>query len=416
MPQFNEVISRKPIVSNLSFSFGGMIDAPQSINFAIQYNVGGDIARRGFFYNPTGAGSADPQVWLCRAAGRFFLRTNPNQFNSFNGNTETQLGPLIGAQELKTVTTAQNVDGKIWVMGNDFTGSQFVWVFNGASGLNNFPTGWTNRSADLTSTSIPGFLRKATTTSFYYYIAQTSLGGNPVVVMRAPIATAISGGFTNITTVGAGTGTTSTPKAYDISPDGAKQMLGLADGTTWRSLNGGVNWTQTTSSLGGSAVDIVYSSHFKRWCMAPKQGQLRYSDDDGTSWANVFQTGAGGTPAVLVPIFPNHLSHLEKLDPEGRYILMVTGYAPITCRLSVDGGRSFGIIATLTPPHYDANEMPNNLTASDVVPAVALVNTGSQILLYQGVTVGTDMNPNPVSVNWNFDNSMWSSSSFNIPV
>jgi hypothetical protein len=204
------------------------------------------------------------------------------------------------------------------------------------------------------------------------------------------VMTKTSGGtnFTNVTTSGINNSSQAT--AYQISNDGLVHMMAYGNSEA-RSLDGGITWSTMSVGIDGVS-DIAYSPKNNTWVMTAPTGAsnpgCRYSLNSGGTWSDsrILGTTTGDTTVT-------RFTHIEKIDPEGQYLIALRGTNPIRTYLSEDGGKTWLFSQALRVPHYG--------TAPEFARSV-LINTGNRILVYMGSSVGG-------MPAWNHDNSMYAS-------
>lgn len=384
MPSHSNIQSRRPVLINSagSFKLANRIQIADDVN-GNPYYVTPDIAGRGASYLEDSDGAETCVI----------LRNNthihqsedhvPSRFLAGKQSALTGLGTGFSNATIKTV---QNLDGLFWVLGTNSLGGGFVHSKPNGNVLL-ATTGWTAYDADSPwpTASEASFMRRDDAGNLYCLMHQTTSPFSFGVMRKLAGAS----DFVNITTSPIQNSASAT--AYNISSDGLVHMMAYGTTAEARSVDGGVTWTSTSIGIDG-ANEIVYSPFYNTWVASAISGAsnpgCRYSTNNGFSWTDSKIRGSSTGDTVLT-----RFSHIEKLDPEGRYLLAVRNYEPIRTYLSEDGGRSWTFMQGLHVPNYS--------TPPELFRTV-LINTGNKILLYMGADIGGF----PA---WNFDNSMYTS-------
>lgn len=273
----------------------------------------------------------------------------------------------------------KTIDGHLWLLGFDIAANGKVLAIPEGSDLT-APGSYTNRSGDLAVVGTDVFfIVKAADTGYLYYIIRYPSGVFGVMRGTGPASV-----FSDVCTTPIVIGV---PSAYCVNDSGSVQMLFASTGA-YRSLDGGVTWAPLAVPLAPSVTEVTYSKKYNRWCISNEALNVVYtSTNNGDSWTLSQWATVGGNFNARTRI-----THLERLDVEGRYILAVSGfrtiYPAIYTYLSEDGGGSWVMSQVLRVPNYDPAFLPSGST-------IVLVNSGSRVFLYQGNTEAL----------WNYDNS-----------
>lgn len=397
MPLHDEILVRKPVImaGGALFNYISPFDVTESSVAPGSFAVHGGVDRRGVAYYPKDFASSFGTEIVTLSRGDQFVLSGPDFPYQFSAEAN------LPTPATQIPTTYHVIDGIFWFMG----GLTSPVVYAKADGLS-YGTGvWVDRSADSGMASgRTYFMRKAAAAGFLYYIVKDDGGSPDYNVMRGAVATAPNVAFTNVTTTPV-TPTGNEVVAYEVSPDGLVQIFALDDGRTFRSTNGGASFGSITPGI--NPIDISYSSVFNRWTVM-STGGVRYSDNNGTSWSTPTRIETNPKNAGQFQSFATNY-HLERLDAEGRYLMLTSSYAPIRLYLSEDGGKSWVFFQQMMPPGYNVSQAPrigNTSTAT-----LALVRTRTSLLIYQGSTPNQSDPP----FNWNFDNGVFSSGPLDFP-
>lgn len=405
MPEFNEVVVKKPVFLSGGglFTFASQVSSTPvtltSPSGAVgDYQICGDISRRGITWTQKDFASSFGASLVFLSRDRYFVSTGPDFLDQFGLEFDLASPTIVGNR-----ATYHVIDNNFWILGDNF--SPLVLAKTDGTALTN-SGGWIDRSGDLSGiVGTAYFMRKAADAGFLYYIVQnTFTGGLPYLIYRG---TSPSIAFTSITSVPASPGTTSKVVAYDVSPDGQFHIFANDVGTTYRSIDGGV--TFSTSTPGISPIEITYSPAFKRWSACSSGGTVRYSENNGGSWSVPTRVDTHPANAGSFQTFSTTY-HIEKIDPDGRYLIMTSSYAPIRIHISQDGGKSWTFLQEMIPPYYDITQIPRS--GATTTAQLALVRTPTSILLYQGTTGNVEEPP----YNWNFDNGMFTTGPLEFPI
>jgi hypothetical protein len=403
MPEFNEVIVHKPVFFSGGglFAFSSTVNPTVSTNDPGNYAIHGDLSRRGVAYTQKDfIGSFGVSiVYLSRQ--RFFVSGGPDTNEQFSAEFNLATPALVSGRK-----TYHVIDGIFWILGDNGT-SPLIYAKADGTGLT-VSSGWVDRSGDtgvIFGSSF--FMRKASTAGFLYYITQNlGGGGSPYSIMRGVASTAPGVAFTNVTTVPGTPGSQSDVVAYDVSSDGTTHIFANDLGNTYRSQDGGNSFALISPGINPN--EIVYSPFYNRWVMCSSSGTVRYSDSNGIAWSVPTRIDTNPKNSGSFQAFATAY-HIEKIDPDGRYLIMVSSYAPIRIHISEDGGGTWTFLQQMMSPSYDITQIPRS--GATTTAQLALVRTATELLLYQGGTFNTDE-----PYNWNFDNAMFTSGPMSFPI
>lgn len=372
MPHFKNVAVYNPIIlqSASSLTRVSEINPVLSTTFS-HYALQGDASRRGAAHFV----SNNLRTVLLRG-GYLGLCPNISQSEAFTEFADDfNPGP---APAFSRITSLRSFNEYLWMLGSDTANEGRVLAVPQGSDLT-APGSYVNRSADIPANSVPYLLTRARDIRAIYYTAIDA--GGALWVLRG---TEPSTPFVNICVTAF---TPGTPSAYGVNDSGTVHML-FTDSGAYRSLDGGANWAAMVVPLAAPILEVTYSKFYNRWCISNAALNILYtSKDNGSTWTQS-QWASTGTNFTA----RTRITHLERLDSEGRYILAVSGfrtiYPAIYTYLSEDGGASWVLSQVLKVPNYNPTDLPSGST-------IALINAGSRVFLYHGNT----------ETLWNFDNS-----------
>lgn len=387
MPYFNDVYARHPVLINSigNFRYSNRIRLQDFEEAAVISNpiyLIPDSAGRGASYAED-VDVAETAVLL--RTSNYLHQSDDQQQSTFSTDKLMALTGLGTGFTCTSVNTIHNIAGNFWILGTNNLGGAFV--HSKANGnILNVGSNWVAYDGDFTSlpASTASFLRRDDDNNLYCLVRQT---GSPFAI---GVFKKLSGATEFLGITSSGITSSATITAYNISNDGLVHMMAYGNSEA-RSLDGGVTWTTTSSGLDG-VNDIAYSDQYNTWLMTAVTGAsnpgCRISLNSGGSWADARVRGSTAGDTSLT-----RFSHIERIDPEGRYLLAIRGTNPIRTYVSEDGGKTWTFMQALSVPNYG-----NPAEFASTI----LVNTGSKILLYMGVRNGGF----PA---WNYDNAMYTS-------
>lgn len=375
MPILNQALPRKPSpLGGTDFRLQRVLNAnvdPNNQLPGVCSAMGGLIDKRGIVYE--GTAQRIPVALLTRQ-GTHIIQSSPRDFGTLEYCFVMNISATV------YILTMDCIDNVWWGAGYLDDGASIIPVIF-ANPYGNDPlggTGFVDRSGEADAVYGFGrcaFIRKARDTGYLYYTVQES--GPNMQIMRG---TVYSSPFASVTTTPLNMGGQYVA-GFDVSSDGQTQVVVGNTGSIYRSGNAGASWSFIGSP--NNAGPVVYSKAWKRWFSAGLTGPMYSTDASATSWAQSTidsQSVASTTQFTMV----------EKLDPDGYYLLAVNGYAPALTYISEDGGKKWYAAQQLLTPYYDTSAAPTN-------KVLALANSGKQILLYQGST----------AADWNGDNGLF---------
>lgn len=353
------------------------------------FQVNGDMYGRGGYYQEGADG--EPTVVLLRDINNsFFNASRFREFYDFKNGPYVPTYPIVDLDgTIANIHSIHTIDKRIWVTGisTTFTFRSVIIGkdFNGTLVSN---SSWANLTIGA---SIRTYLiRKAKDADALYCLSLD--GFNDMRVMTRSNSAALSTPFTLVP--GAVGYTSGVPTAYGVSTDGQSQFMSYGTTSEIHSINGGANWTSINTGI-SNTKEFVYCKAFNRW-VTTGGGVTKYTDNGHVATPTwVSSTQRGSSSAI-----PVTFTHIERIDPDGRYLLGVAGTCPIYTYISEDGGGSWAFSESLLPDNYNTDYQTNQAQT-------VLVNTGTNILLYMGALISVSTPEDDPE--WNWDNCYFKS-------
>ncbi len=159
-----------------------------------------------------------------------------------------------------------------------------------------------------------------------------------------------------------------------IDPNNVNILIAATDNGIYRSVNAGVNWTQTFN--GGFFKDIIFKPNNSKVVYATRNGLFYRSIDNGVNWTNL----SNGLPTTSIS---RAVIEVNAKDPKMVYFWIATGSVHKGMYLSRDSGSTFKTQST-TPNLHDYSTNGSGSAGQAWYDMDMVSDPSNQAILYCG--------------------------------